>query len=151
MSDWKARHNTDAGLSRQYGKGFSPSQLPAPTLLHCPYSPCVQSHALTSVCTLTIPHTGSYTLVWTEENTTHWQKWVALLLQLLCLTQVVTQISCQGQLSIMKNIVSHCFITDLSTNTDPIHTTTQQPNFTVSFLSEFCCAWSFYYLSSLCI
>ena len=38
----------------------------------------------------------------------------------------------------IKHYEEHCFINDLSTNTDPIHTTTQQPNFTVSFLSEFC-------------
>ena len=33
---------------------FNPSQLPAQTLLRCPYSPHGQSHASTSVCTLKI-------------------------------------------------------------------------------------------------
>ena len=32
------------------------------TLLRCPYSPRVQSHASTSVCTLKISNTGSHTL-----------------------------------------------------------------------------------------
>ena len=41
------------------------------TLLRCPYSPRVQSHASASVCMLKIPNTGSYTIVWTHENTTH--------------------------------------------------------------------------------
>ena len=36
-SDWKARRNTDAGLSPQSSKGFfSQSQLPVQTLLQCP-------------------------------------------------------------------------------------------------------------------
>ena len=52
-SDWKARSNTDAGSSPRCGKGFfSRSQLPVQTLLRCPYSPRVQSHASTAVHTL---------------------------------------------------------------------------------------------------
>ena len=40
----------------------------------CPYNRCVQWHASTSVCTLKIPSTGSYTIVWTHENTEHTDK-----------------------------------------------------------------------------
>ena len=50
-------------------RDFSPSQLFVQTLLRCPYSPRVQSHALTSVRKLKIRSTGSYTFVWTHENT----------------------------------------------------------------------------------
>ena len=52
-------------------RDFLPSQFPVQTLLRCPYSPCVQSHASTSVCTLKIPNTGSHTIVWTHGNTAH--------------------------------------------------------------------------------
>ena len=50
---------------------LSQTQFPVQTLVRCPYSPCVWSHASTSVRTLTIPNTGSHTIVWTHENTTH--------------------------------------------------------------------------------
>ena len=48
------------------GRNF-PAQIP----LRCPHSPCVQSHAPTSVRTLRISNAGSYTIVWTHENTAH--------------------------------------------------------------------------------
>ena len=43
-------------------KDFPLSQLPVQTLLRCPYSPRVQSHASKSGRTLKIPDTGSHTL-----------------------------------------------------------------------------------------
>ena len=52
-------------------RDFSPSQLPVQTLLRCPHSPGVKSHASISMRTLKIPNTGSHTIVWTHENTTH--------------------------------------------------------------------------------
>ena len=68
----KARRNANANSSSPGREGdFSPSQIPVQTVLRCPYSPCVQSRASTSVCTLKIPNTGSHTVVWTHENTTH--------------------------------------------------------------------------------
>ena len=58
------------GLSPQCGKGlFSQSQLPVQTLLQCPFSPRVQSCASTARCMLKIQNTGSYTIIWTNENT----------------------------------------------------------------------------------
>ena len=58
------RHATDAGSIPRCGKGFfSQSQLPVQTLLRFPYSPRVQSHALTSVRALKIPSIGSHTFV----------------------------------------------------------------------------------------
>ena len=45
----------------------------------------VQPHSPTPVSTLKVPNIGSHTIVWTHENT---EKWVALFLWLLCLTQV---------------------------------------------------------------
>ena len=54
-SNWKARCNTDGGSSPKCSKGFfSQSQLPVQTLLQCLYSPRVQMHVPTSVCTLKI-------------------------------------------------------------------------------------------------
>ena len=47
------------------------SQISVHTFLQCSYSPRVQSHAATSVRTLTIPDTGICTIVWTHENTAH--------------------------------------------------------------------------------
>ena len=38
---------------------FSLSQFPGQTVLRCPYSLCVQSHASTSVRTLKFPNTGT--------------------------------------------------------------------------------------------
>ena len=65
----KARHSTGAGWSPRCGKEFfSQSYLPVQTLLRCPYSPRVQSHAAASVHTLKIPNSGSHTIVWTNEN-----------------------------------------------------------------------------------
>ena len=59
------------------------------TLLRCSYSPRVQSHASTYVRTLKISNTGSYIPLFGHAKIcTHWQKWVALLLRLLCLTWV---------------------------------------------------------------
>ena len=84
-SDWKARCNTDAGSSPRCGKAlFSQSQLPVQTLSWCLHSPCVQSHASTSVRTLKISNTGSHTIVWTDKNTAHT---VSLLGRLLRLTR----------------------------------------------------------------
>ena len=90
----KPQHITDAGSSPRCGKGFfsQNQKLPVQTLLRCPYSPCVQSHASASGRTLQIPNTGSHIIVWTHKNTAHAQRnkeWVALLLQLLCLTPYV--------------------------------------------------------------
>ena len=65
---------------------FSQSQLPVQTLLRCPYSPLVLSHASTSGYTLKIPNSGSHTIVWTLKYYTHVWEWVALFLWLLCLT-----------------------------------------------------------------
>ena len=53
---------------------------PVKTLLRCPHSPGVQSHAPASARTLKIPNTDSHTIVWTHENcTAHilWSEWVA--------------------------------------------------------------------------
>ena len=48
--DWDA---AEAGLVPHCGKGFfSRSPLSVQTLSRCLYTPCVQSHALTSVCAL---------------------------------------------------------------------------------------------------
>ena len=41
------------------------------TLVRCPYSPRVQSHASASVRTLNIPNTGNDIIVWTHDNSTH--------------------------------------------------------------------------------
>ena len=46
---------------------FSLSQLPVQTLLQCPFSSRVQSHASISVHMLKIPNTGSHTVVWTPK------------------------------------------------------------------------------------
>ena len=56
------------GAARDF---FSQSQLPVQTVLRCPYSPRVQSHASQSVSTLKIPNTGNHTIVWTHGNTAH--------------------------------------------------------------------------------
>ena len=50
-------------------RDFSLSQLSVQTLLRCPYSLRLQSHALTSVCTLKISSIGSHTFVWPHQNT----------------------------------------------------------------------------------
>ena len=61
----------EAGLIPWCGKGFfSQNQLSVQTLLQCLYSSLVQWHALTFVCTLKIPSTGSHTFAWIHENTT---------------------------------------------------------------------------------
>ena len=71
-SDRKARCNTNEGSIPWCSKGFfSQAQLSVQTLVRCPYSPHVQSHASTSVHMLKILNTGSHTTVWTYENTTH--------------------------------------------------------------------------------
>ena len=44
------------------------------TLLRCPYSARVQSHASTSGRTLKIVSTEPYTIVWTHENTAHFDR-----------------------------------------------------------------------------
>ena len=46
----------------------SQSQLPVHTFLQCPYSPCEQSHAVTSACTLKIPSIASHMIVWTRKD-----------------------------------------------------------------------------------
>ena len=62
------RHAAEAGSVPRCGKGFFfHSQLSVQTLLRCPYSLRVQSHAFTSVRTLNIPSTGSPTFVGTHE------------------------------------------------------------------------------------
>ena len=50
-------------------RDFSPRVSFQCRLVQCLYSPHVQSHALTSVCTLKIPSIGSHTSVWTHKNT----------------------------------------------------------------------------------
>ena len=62
----------------------SPSQLPVQTLLQCPYSPRVQSHALMSVRMLL----AAEPLFGHTEILHQSQEWVALLLWPLCFTQV---------------------------------------------------------------
>ena len=67
-------HITDAGSSPRCGKGFfffSQSQLSMQTVLRCPNSPRVQSHASTYVCTLTIQITGIPLSAWTHANAAH--------------------------------------------------------------------------------
>ena len=44
------------------------------TVLRCPYSTRVKSHASTAVRTFKIPNTGSHTIVWTQENNIHTDK-----------------------------------------------------------------------------
>ena len=60
----------EAGSGPLCGKKFPPHQRLVLTLLQCPYSPHVQSHASTSVCRLKIPNTGSKTIVWTHKSQT---------------------------------------------------------------------------------
>ena len=52
------------------------------------YFICVQSHALTPVHTLKILYTQPYHCLDTRKYCTHLEEWVALILLLLCLTQV---------------------------------------------------------------
>ena len=52
-------------------RNFSPGVTFQCRLLRCLYSPSVQSHASTSVCTIKNPNTGSHITVWTQRNTTH--------------------------------------------------------------------------------
>ena len=67
VSDW---HAADFGPTAWCSKGFfSQSRLSVQTFCQCLYSPCLQSHALTSLCTLKIPSIGSHTFVWTHGNT----------------------------------------------------------------------------------
>ena len=49
---------------------FSPSQLSVQTLLQCSHSPCVRSHALTSVHKFIIPSTNS-NIAWLHKDTAH--------------------------------------------------------------------------------
>ena len=64
------RHAAESGSISRRGKNFSSlSQLSEQTLLRCPYSPRVQSHAFTSMRTLKIPSISTHTFVWTYENT----------------------------------------------------------------------------------
>ena len=66
------QHTAEAGSIPWCGKGFFPqSQLSVQTLLRCPNSTHVQSHTLTSMCTLRIPSVGSHTFAWTHENTAY--------------------------------------------------------------------------------
>ena len=53
---------------------FSQGQLSVQTLLQCLYSPCVPSHASTSVCMSKITNTDSHTIVWTHKNTAHFRR-----------------------------------------------------------------------------
>ena len=71
-SNWKARRSTDAGSSPCAARILFPqSRFTVQTFSWCPYSPRVQSHASTSMRTLTIPNTGSHSIVLTHENTAH--------------------------------------------------------------------------------
>ena len=66
-SDWKARHNADAGSSPWCDTAFFfQSPFLVQTLLWCPHSRSVQSHWPTSECTLKIPNT-----LFGHENTAH--------------------------------------------------------------------------------
>ena len=56
----QARCSTDVGVARDF---FPESPFSADAL--------TVSHVLASVRTLKIPNTGSHTVVWTQENTTH--------------------------------------------------------------------------------
>ena len=76
---------------------FPPSRLPVQTLLRCPYSPCVQPHASTSVRTLKIPNAGGYAIVWTHGNTAHTDR--SGLCCSYCCCVSVTLISHKGQRS----------------------------------------------------
>jgi len=84
-------------------------------------APRVQLHASASVRYLKIPSSGSHTSVWTQNYDTHWQKWVALLLQLLCLNYPgkVTQFPSResvlkkmihGQCTFESHYLKQCFI-----------------------------------------
>ena len=53
---------------------FAQRQLPVQTVLRCPYSPRVQSHASTSVRTLQTPYLDNHASVWTHENAAHTNK-----------------------------------------------------------------------------
>ena len=57
LSPRRSSSYRSAGAARD----FFPSHLSVQTLLQCPYSPRVQSHASASVRTLRIPNTGSHT------------------------------------------------------------------------------------------
>ena len=64
------QHAAEAGSIPWCTTGFfSPSQLSEQTHFWRPYNPRVQSHALTSVCTLMIPNIGSHTFDQIQENT----------------------------------------------------------------------------------
>jgi len=86
--DWKARHNTDAGSSSWCGKGFfSQSQLLVWSLPVSVQPPCatacinIRGHINNPKCW------QLYHRLDTGKYYTHWLEWVALLLQLRCLTQ----------------------------------------------------------------
>ena len=106
LSDWKARHNADAGSSPQCGKGFfSLSQLSVQTLSWCPYSPPpprVQAHASSSVPTLKIPNTGNYTIGCTEIQHTLIGLGSTALSAPVPYPVKATQISCKRQWSTNK-------------------------------------------------
>ena len=80
-ADWKARCNTDAGSSPRCGKGFfSPSQLPAqPLVCHDPHQHLCMRYKSPTLAA--IPLFG-------RRKIPHRQEWVALLLRLLCLTEL---------------------------------------------------------------
>ena len=88
------------GSSSRCGKGFyfPQSTSSADSLTVSVQPPCAISHASTSVRTLKIPNTGSHTIVWTQENTTH-----AVRTGSAALTTAVpypgkaTRVSCKGQ------------------------------------------------------
>ena len=62
--DHQALCTANAGLIHQCSKGFSPIvSFLCRLSLQFEHSPCVQLHALVSVCTLNIPSTGSRTFV----------------------------------------------------------------------------------------
>ena len=47
---------------------FLPESAFSADSLTAAYSPCVQSYASMSVCMLTVPNTGSHTIVWTHKT-----------------------------------------------------------------------------------
>ena len=63
LVECQVKHAAGAGSAAQCGEGFlSQRQLSVQTLLRWLQSPCVQSHAVTSLHMLNIPSIGSHTI-----------------------------------------------------------------------------------------
>ena len=88
-SDWKTRRNTNTGSSPRCGKGFffqSTSSVDSLTVSVQP--PCAIACINIYVHVKNPNHWQPYDCLDTRTYYTHWQKWVVLLLRLLCLYQV---------------------------------------------------------------